>query len=986
MNTAIEKYIEDLHSHVGVGSGETWIYTTLSTGGAIILKYSGPPIVTVPLSILADKIYHPVEAIGNNAFASNQTLTNLTIPQDLKMYDSVCKGCPLLETINMSNLKTMGTLQMTSCPSLKNVNMPFVETVNISSFQYCTSLAQIDMPSVTTILDYAFEKDTALKKISMPKVTSIGHYAFSGCSSLTELILPMELSSFGYNVFIGCPITSITIDYGTKDISYVTINDWNKFVSKLTGINVSKVTGKFVKNNTRIRELPDTIPPVLTLYGETSMTLEINELFIDPGASAIDDSGATIKVKASSFDTTKVGEFTITYTAIDPSGNISTATRNVTVADTIPPVINLFGDTSMTLEINEPFIDPGYSAIDNSRATISITTSGTIDISKIGVYTLTYTAIDPSGNLSTATRTITIVDTIPPVITLIGTSTMNIEINSSFIDPGVIVIDDSKAVITPSISNNLDLSKIGVYAIIYTAIDPSGNTSTTTRTINVIDTIPPVIALEGPNPMTVEINTPYIEPGASAIDNSKAIINVTSSTDVDVSKLGLYKVTYTAIDPSGNTSTTIRIVNIVDTIPPVITLNGPSSISVEINTSYIDAGASATDNSKTTINVITSGIVDITKVMGYTLTYTAIDSSGNTSTATRMVYVIDTIPPVITLNGASLITVEINSSFTDPWVNVTDNSKATINASVSSDFDISKVGVYTLTYTAIDPSGNTSTAIRTVEVVDTIPPVITLNGSNPMTIEINTPYIEPGASAMDNSKAIINVAYSDNVNVSKLGIYNLTYTAIDPSGNISTATRTVNVVDTISPVITLNGDSTMTLFVNSYYYEPGAVVTDNSLELITPVISGYVDPRKVGQYIISYNATDSSGNKAKQVQRTINIIYNYSGLLYPLDKTTNTLKANIPIMVRFQLKDANDKYISSATAKLYYYQTFNGSIELSEAISVFYPNNGNIFSYEESCNIYVFSLDTTPMDKGTFTLIITLDDDQVYYNIQIILV
>lgn len=74
-----------------------------------------------------------------------------------------------------------------------------------------------------------------------------------------------------------------------------------------------------------------------------------------------------------------------------------------------------------------------------------------------------------------------------------------------------------------------------------------------------------------------------------------------------------------------------------DKTAPIITLNGENSVIVELNTNYVDAGATALDDVDGVVTVATTGVVDSTKVGIYTLTYTAIDKALNTSTLTRSV-------------------------------------------------------------------------------------------------------------------------------------------------------------------------------------------------------------------------------------------------------------------------------------------------------------------------------------------------------------
>jgi len=93
-------------------------------------------------------------------------------------------------------------------------------------------------------------------------------------------------------------------------------------------------------------------------------------------------------------------------------------------------------------------------------------------------------------------------------------------------------------------------------------------------------------------------------------------------------------------------------------------------------------------------------------------------------------------------------------------------------------------------------------------VVDTAAPTIVLNGANPMIVECHTNFTDPGATASDacsgNLTGSITVTGSVNRNV--VGTYKLTYSVSDGTRTVSVI-RTVKVVDTTAPVITLNGQS-----------------------------------------------------------------------------------------------------------------------------------------------------------------------------------
>jgi hypothetical protein len=89
-------------------------------------------------------------------------------------------------------------------------------------------------------------------------------------------------------------------------------------------------------------------------------------------------------------------------------------------------------------------------------------------------------------------------------------------------------------------------------------------------------------------------------------------------------------------DPTNPTDTT-------DTTVPVITLNGQAQATINLNTIYIDSGATAIDNidGDLTSSIVTTGEVNTSIVGNYTITYTVSDSAGNTATARRQVTVED---------------------------------------------------------------------------------------------------------------------------------------------------------------------------------------------------------------------------------------------------------------------------------------------------------------------------------------------------------
>ncbi len=162
--------------------------------------------------------------------------------------------------------------------------------------------------------------------------------------------------------------------------------------------------------------------------------------------------------------------------------------------------------------------------------------------------------------------------------------------------------------------------------------------------------------------------------------------------------------------------------------------------------------------------------------------------------------------------------------------------------------------------------------------VDTTAPVISLVGSSPMDVALGGTFTDPGATASDNVDGDIsaNIVVGGSVNTAVAGSYQITYNVSDAAGNTATeVVRTVNVVsDTVVPVITLLGDSPMSVNVGSVFTDPGASANDNIDGDISAnvVVSGLVNTTVVGSYILNYNVSDAAGNPAVQVSRTVNVV------------------------------------------------------------------------------------------------------------------
>ena len=239
-------------------------------------------------------------------------------------------------------------------------------------------------------------------------------------------------------------------------------------------------------------EATDTsLPPVISLVGSSTIYLGVGDTFTDAGATAEDsiDGDITSSITSSgTVDTATEGTYLITYTVSDAAGNSVSITRTVIVSLDLPPTITLTGSSTITLLVGDTYIEDGCVATDQEDGdiTASITTSGTVDVSNAGSYTLVYSVSDSGNNFVSVTRTVIVdplPDTTPPTITLTGSSTVNLTVGDTFTDPGAIATDNIDGDITSSvlISGSVDTSSAGTYTISYNVSDAAGNAATVVR-------------------------------------------------------------------------------------------------------------------------------------------------------------------------------------------------------------------------------------------------------------------------------------------------------------------------------------------------------------------------------------------------------------------------------------------------------------------------------------------------------------------------
>ena len=297
------------------------------------------------------------------------------------------------------------------------------------------------------------------------------------------------------------------------------------------------------------------------------------------------------------------------------------------------------------------------------------------------------------------------------------------------------------------------------------------------------------VSLDGDSDMQVAYGETYTEPGVEAWLTGLHFVKISVPVEADrttipTDTLTAYTIHYSA-EMLGFQGTADRTVAVVDDTPPELTLtNDPDAYTLPGHP-YEEEGYAATDN-------YDGDLTD--QVQSYeengVVYYSVTDSSGNTATAQRTIVYDDRTAPVITLAGDNPLTVEKGTEVQEPGYTAIDDCDGDITGQV-----VVTQGDGVIDYTATDAHGNTATAQRTLEYVDTTPPEITLSGNAEMTIQSGDSFTDPGYTAQDAGDGDVTASVTTDgaVDPGTPGDYTITYSVTDSAGNTGTVQRLVHV-------------------------------------------------------------------------------------------------------------------------------------------------------------------------------------------------
>ncbi len=657
--------------------------------------------------------------------------------------------------------------------------------------------------------------------------------------------------------------------------------------ANFVAISVTDVNGNTLNDNLLV-EVRDTIAPNLsnqniTLYLDSAGNASISLADINTGS--FDVCGMdTVYLDRYNFTCADAGINTINVIGVDLNGTVASAPATVTILDTNYPVAHarnrtIYVDHTGIAYLNPADVDNG--SYDGNCGVILSLSDDEFDCGELGLNLIQLYVSDAAGNMDSADVFVTVKDTSKPELHLRNV-TLSLDQNGQAWLNDASVFDsastDNCANILAFTANKLqfDCGDVGTQNVVVTATDDKLNSASASVSVTIIDgTLPQIVTRSA---------TLYLDGNGSVMATPQDIDNG-SSDACGLDSLWLSKSVFTGNDLGGNTITLygrdnsglinsgIAIVTVVDTVSPALSTQ-PVNLYLDANglasLSGNSAAAAATDNHAVSLFTASKVNFACSDLGANTVNILAVDPSGNRSSGNVTVMVLDSLAPVITASsGTVYLDAGGNAMLSASDVNgsATDNCSLRSLSLNRSILDCSDLGNASLMLIGTDTEGNSDSIQVSISVVDTVAPVISNMPSDTLVIaddSICGAVVQyPAPSVADNcSYTSFNSSHASGA-FFPIGTTNVVFTLSDASGNVTTRSFDITVVDQSPPEVVSSpkNDTAGACQSNYYFNKPVAVDNCSGNTTVTQILgipSGGFYP--VGTTINAFKISDDSGN------------------------------------------------------------------------------------------------------------------------------
>ncbi len=306
------------------------------------------------------------------------------------------------------------------------------------------------------------------------------------------------------------------------------------------------------------------------------------------GVSGKDAFGNKLKVTAEhEVDVKHEGIYSVRYTVLDKDKTQVEAYATITVVDDYAPVFD--GVEDKVIEPSPEAFDYllGVTAKDFEGKELEISHTGEVNTKKAGKYEVEYSATDKRQHTTKEKATITVKEVSVPKIEGVTDTTINKSVGTFDVLEGIQATDYKKNSLNIHVEGTVDMTKSGVYELVYTVTDELDQTVSVNRKVTVVNDIKPTIS--GVEDVKQNIIVGSFDPMAnvSAQDSDGNTIPVEVSGQVDPNKVGQYELIYTTKDSVGNKNEVLRKVTIFEISVESIVIEGPRVLKVGRTVQYV---------------------------------------------------------------------------------------------------------------------------------------------------------------------------------------------------------------------------------------------------------------------------------------------------------------------------------------------------------------------------------------------------------------
>ena len=591
------------------------------------------------------------------------------------------------------------------------------------------------------------------------------------------------------------------------------------------------------------------------------------------------------------------GSDTIVYAITDTvTGAVTTRTATITLDNGPAPVVTLasapaadnvahailgtvapgFGADALSVTLTSDAAFSSGSSIAISGGTL-VYTPGLVTAGKVGSDVISYRVTDMvTGAVTLETQTITLGNGPAPMVAitsgavLTNGASQTLSGTVSGFEPGATVslYDNGSLLGTAAVSGgtwsaNVTLAGDGTHSLVARNTNAGGATGTSAAVVDTLDTLAPVVAItsaaldtnQATQTVTGTVSDLHAGSTVAVFDNGAATPLATAavaangswSASVTLAGQGAHSLVARSTDLAGNTGSSAAVVDVLDTIAPVVVITAPASLAN--SAARIISGTVTDTQPGSTVSIFNNGgtapigTATIDANGGWTTTVTLptegsnslvarnTDRAGNIGSSAAVVDVLDTVAPVVSITSAPVLTNQPTQTIAGTvsdlhpgstvalFVDFLPAGTASVDATGhwSADVTFSGQGNHNLVAGNIDQAGNPGFSAALIDVLDTVAPVVAITSAAVTTKQATqtvtgtasdlhlggTVLVYDNGSAVGSATVGANGTWSASVTLVGEGSHSLVAQADDAAGNTGTSAAVVDVLDTSAPTLTV---------------------------------------------------------------------------------------------------------------------------------------------------------------------------------------